>query len=213
VQLCPDIVRDNGLADAERTVEVALRYAGRGVVALGCAGSERTGVEPFAPMFRRAADAGLRSVPHAGEWAGPENVRATIRHLRPDRIGHGVRAADDPSLVAELAERRIPLELCPISNVATGVYPDLAAHPLPMLLDAGVVVTLNSDDPSMFGAWLTDVFATARDTWHFDDAAIADLARAGVDTSFADPTTKTQLRRDIDGWLAADAPAAAPALP
>jgi adenosine deaminase len=140
-------------------------------------------------------------------------VRATIRHLRPDRIGHGVRAADDPSLVAELAERRIPLELCPISNVATGVYPDLAAHPLPALRDAGVVMTLNSDDPSMFGAWLTEVFTAARDTWHFDDAALADLARAGVDASFADPTTKTALRRDIDGWLGADAPAAAPALP
>src|SRR4029079_16121035 len=231
VQLCPDIVRDNGLDDAERTVEgarryagrsvlclnvtartveVACRYAGRGVVALNCAGSERTDVSPFAPLFRRAADAGLRSVPHAGEWAGPENVRATIRYLRPDRIGHGVRAAEDPVLVLELAERRLPLELCPISNVATGASPDLASHPFPLLRNAGVVVTLNSDDPAMFGAWLTEVFEMARDTWDLDDAALADLARAGVDASFADASRKAALRRDIDDWLAAAAPAATP---
>ena len=213
VQLCPDIVRDNGLDDAERTVEVACRYAGRGVDALNCAGSERTDVAPFAPLFRRAADAGLRSVPHAGEWAGPENVRATIRYLRPDRIGHGVRAAEDPVLVLELAERRLPLELCPISNVATGASPDLASHPFPLLRDAGVVVTLNSDDPAMFGAWLTEVFEMARDTWALDDAALADLARAGVDASFADASRKAGLRRDIDDWLAAAAPAATPAFP
>ena len=206
--VCPDIVRDNGLDDAERTVEVAIRYAGRGVVALNCAGSEQTDVAPFAPLFRRAADAGLRSVPHAGEWAGPENVRATIEHLRPDRIGHGVRSAEDPALVAELADRRLPLELCPISNVATGAYPDLASHPFPALRDAGVIVTLNSDDPSMFGGWLTDVFAAARDTWDLDAAAIADLARAGVDASFADDATKAELRRDIAGWLAAEEVAA-----
>jgi adenosine deaminase len=213
VRLCPDIVRDNGLDDAQRTVDVAIAHAGRGVVALGCAGSERTGMEPFAWLFRKAARAGLRSVPHAGEWAGPENIRATLRHLRPDRIGHGVRAVDDPSLVAELADRRIPLELCPVSNVATGVYPDLEAHPFLLLRDAGVTVTLNSDDPSMFGGWLTDVFTAARDTWHLDDTALADLARAGVDASFADATMKTALRRDIDDWLATPAATPAPALP
>ncbi len=211
VQLCPDIVRDNGVDDAERTVEVAVRYAGRGVVALNCAGSERTAVEPFAPLFRRAREAGLRSVPHAGEWAGPDNVRATIEFLGPDRIGHGVRAAEDPALVDALAARALPLEVCPISNVATGTYGDLAAHPFPALRDAGVTVTLNSDDPTMFGGWLTDVFAAARDAWGYGDETLADIARTAVDVSFADEDIKTTLRDGIAGWLAADtAPAALP---
>jgi adenosine deaminase len=214
VRLCPDIVRDNGLDDAQRTLEVALRYAGRGVVALNCAGSERTGVERFAWLFRRAAGAGLRSVPHAGEWAGPENVRATLEHLRPDRIGHGVRAIEDPALVAELADRRIPLEICPVSNVATGVYDDVASVPLPALRDAGVVVTLNSDDPSMFDAWLTDVYAAARDAWGLADAELADLAHAAVASSFADDDVKTTVRTGIEAWLAAPvAPAHEPAVP
>ena len=214
VQLCPDIVRDAGVDEAERTLEVALRFAGRGVVALNCAGSERTGIEPFAALFVTAAAAGLRSVPHAGEWAGPENVWATLEHYRPDRIGHGVRAIEDPALVAALAERRIPLEICPVSNVATGSYSSLAVHPFPHLRDAGVVVTLNSDDPSMFGGWLSDVYTAARDAWSLDDAAIADLARTAVDVSFADAQTRARVLHDIDVWLAEPvAPTRQPALP
>ena len=214
VRLCPDIVRDNGLDDAQRTLEVALRYAGHGVVALNCAGSERTGVERFAWMFRKAAQAGLKSVPHAGEWAGPENVRATIEHLGPDRIGHGVRAIEDAALVADLADRHIPLEVCPVSNVATGVYERIEDVPLLALRDAGVPVTLNSDDPTMFGAWLSDVYAGARDAWALSDDDLADFARAAVDASFAENDRKAALRDDIDAWLATPvAPAEEPALP
>jgi len=214
VRLCPDIVRDNGLDDAQRTLEVALRYADHGVVALNCAGSERTGVERFAWMFRKAARAGLRSVPHAGEWAGPENVRATIEHLRPDRIGHGVRSIEDPALVADLAARQLPLEICPVSNVATGVYERIGDVPLLALRDAGVPVTLNSDDPTMFGGWLTDVYEAARDAWQLSDADLADLARTAVDVSFADTGSKAALRAAIDAWLAAPvAPAGEPAVP
>jgi len=214
VRLCPDIVRDNGLDDAQRTLEVALRYAGRGVVALNCAGSERTGVERFAWMFRKAGRAGLRSVPHAGEWAGPDNVRATIEHLRPDRIGHGVRAIEDAALVADLAARRIPLEICPVSNVATGVYERLEQVPLLALRDAGVPVTINSDDPTMFGGWLTDVYAAVRDAWALSDTDLADLARTAVDVSFADEGRKAAIREEIDLWLAAPvAPAGEPAVP
>jgi adenosine deaminase len=214
VRLCPDIVRDNGLDDAQRTLEVALVYAGRGVVALNCAGSERTGVERFAWMFRRAAQAGLKSVPHAGEWAGPDNVRATIEHLRPDRIGHGVRAVEDAALVADLAARRLPLEICPVSNVATGVYDRIEDVPLLALRDAGVPVTLNSDDPTMFGGWLTEVYAAARDAWQLSDRDLAGLARSAVDASFAEDDRKRALREGIDAWLAAPvAPAGEPAIP
>jgi adenosine deaminase len=203
VRLCPDIVRDMGLDDAERTLQVALRHAHDGVVALNAAGSERTGVEPFDGFFERARAAGLGVVPHAGEWAGPENVWATIRHYRPDRIGHGVRAIDDAGLVEELARTRIPLELCPVSNVATGVYPDLASHPFPALRASGVVVTLNSDDPVMFGGWLSDVYAAAQQAWSLTDEDLAGLAATAVRVSFADDATKTALLADIDGWLVA----------
>jgi adenosine deaminase len=202
VQLCPDLVRDNGPEDAERTLEVATKFAGRGVVALNAAGSERAPVAAFAPMFRRAKDAGLRSVPHAGEWAGPQNVWDTLAMYEPDRIGHGVRAIDDPRLVEELASIGIPLEVSPVSNVATGVYPSLAEHPFLRLREAGVVVTLNSDDPSMFGTWLGGVYDAARDGWGLTDAELAELARTGVAASFADAATKRSVLAGIDDWIA-----------
>jgi adenosine deaminase len=205
VRLTPDVVRDMGPEEAERVLEVALAYAGRGVVGLNAAGSERTPVATYASVFRRAKAAGLRSVPHAGEWAGAENVWETLRHYDPDRIGHGVRAIEDPALVRELAERRIPLEVSPVSNVATGVFPSLAAHPFMALRDAGVVVTLNSDDPPMFGAWLSDVYEAARRAWGLDDADLAEIARTAVRSSFADDATKAELREGIDAWLAAAA--------
>jgi adenosine deaminase len=201
VELCPDIVRDLGPEEAERTLEVALKFAGRGVIALNAAGSERTIVGDFAHLFRRAKDAGLRSVPHAGEWAGPENVWATLEHYAPDRIGHGVAAAKDPRLMETLAERAIPLEISPVSNVATGVYASLAAHPFMDLRAAGVIVTLNSDDPPMFGAWLGDVFAQARQAWGLTDEGMADIARTGVEASFAPDHIKADVSREIDAWL------------
>ena len=201
-RIAPDLVRDAGLELAERSLEVALKYAGRGVVALNAAGSERSPVAPFGPFFRRAKDAGLRSVPHAGEWAGPRNVWETLEHCMPDRIGHGVRAVEDPSLVGHLAAKGIPLEVSPVSNVATGVYASLAEHPFRVLRDAGVTVTLNSDDPPMFGAWLADVYRSAAETWGYDDGSLAEIARTGVRASFADDELKSEILEGIDTWLA-----------
>ena len=203
-RLEPDVIRDLGLDSAERTLEVAIKYAGAGVVALNCAGSERQPIAPYADVFRRAKAAGLRSTPHAGEWAGPENVWETLAHLDPDRIGHGVRSIDDPALVARLAELAIPLEVCPSSNVATGVYPSLAEHPFLALRDAGVVVTLNSDDPAMFGSWLADEYRTVRDAWGLSDDDLAAIARTGVSASFAPEALKAEIGRGIDAWLAAE---------
>jgi len=201
-RVAPDIVRDAGLDMAERSLEVALKYAGRGVVALNAAGSERSPVAPFGPFFRRAKDAGLRSVPHAGEWGGPRNVWETLEHCMPDRIGHGVRSVEDPSLVAHLAEEGIPLEVSPVSNLATGVYASLAEHPFRVLRDAGVTVTLNSDDPPMFGAWLADVYRSAAETWGYEDDSLAEIARTGVRVSFADDELKSEILEGIDTWLA-----------
>ena len=205
VRLTPDVVRDLGLDAGEHVLEVALKFADRGVVALNAAGSEGTDIGPFAPLFRRAKDAGLRSVPHAGEWAGPENVWQTLEHYLPDRIGHGVRSIDDPRLVEHLAERGIPLDVCPISNIATGTFPSLADHPFLRLRDAGVVVTLNSDDPTMFGGWVAHVYQEARDAWGLSETDLAEIARAGVRASFADRATKADLEQGIDAWLGADA--------
>jgi adenosine deaminase len=203
VRLGPDIVRDLGLEQADRVLEVVLKYAGRGVVALNCAGSERTDVGLFARHFRAAKDAGLRSIPHAGEWAGPSNVWATLASYQPDRIGHGVAAARDPELARRLADLGIPLEVSPLSNVATGVFASLEDHPFDRLREAGVVVTLNSDDPPMFGAWLADVYEAARSTWGYGDEVLAEISRTGVRASFADDDLKASIERGIDAWLAA----------
>jgi adenosine deaminase len=202
VRITPDVVRDLGVEAAERTLEVARKFADGGVVGLNCAGSERSEIAPFAPVFRAAKEAGLRSVPHAGEWAGPENVWQTLEHFLPDRIGHGVRAIDDPRLVERLAADGIPLEISPISNVATGVYRSLEEHPFLRLRDAGVVATLNSDDPPMFDAWIGNVFEAARRAWGLSDEVLAEIARTGVRCSFADDATKGAIEEGIDAWLA-----------
>jgi aminodeoxyfutalosine deaminase len=206
VQLTPDIVRGMGTAVADRVLEVALRFAGRGVVALDCAGSELPGIEPLEAYFRAAKEAGLGSVPHAGEWAGPQNVWDTLEAFAPDRIGHGISAAQDPMLTQTIADRGVVLDVSPLSNVATATVPSLAEHPFLRLRDAGVTVTLNSDDPPMFGnAWLSDVYAAAADTWALTDEELADIARTGVRASFADVATKTEIEHGIDAWLAAPA--------
>ena len=158
VQLTPDVVRDFGIEEAERTLEVATKFAGRGVVALNAAGSERASVEDFASIFARARDAGLRAVPHAGEWAGPRNVWQTLEHYAPDRIGHGVRAVEDPRLVEELAARAIPLDVSPLSNVATGVYPSLEEHPIRQLMEQRFRVTVNTDNRLMSDVTLSEEF-------------------------------------------------------
>jgi adenosine deaminase len=201
VRLAPDIVRDLGVEEGEHVLEAATKFAGAGVVALGCAGSERTDIAPFGPLFRRAKQAGLRSVPHAGEWAGPDSVWQTLASFAPDRIGHGVRSIEDPRLVEHLAARRIPLEVCPVSNIATGVYASLEEHPFVRLRDAGVPVTLNSDDPTMFGAWVSDVYERARSAWGLTDDQLADVAHTAVDFSFAPAAIAEEIRTGIDRWL------------
>lgn len=205
VRVTPDVVRDLGVEAAERTLDVARKFIDDGVVALNCAGGEGTEIAPFAQVFRAAKDAGLRSVPHAGEWSGPENVWQTIEHFLPDRIGHGIRSIDDPRLVGALAARAIPLEISPISNVATGACRSLAEHPFVRLREAGVIVTLNSDDPAMFDAWITDVYEAARRAWGLSDRELAEISRSAVRASFAAEDVRVEIERGIDDWLATPA--------
>jgi adenosine deaminase len=203
VRLEPDLIRDYGEDDARATLDVALRYAGRGVVALNSAGSERFPAGRFAHFVKEAVAAGIPSVPHAGEWAGPENIWETLETMMPSRIGHGVAAIRDPELVRHLAEIGMPLEISPTSNVATGVFASLEEHPFPSLRAAGVVVTLNSDDPAMFGSWVSDEYRVAREIFGYDDVELADIARTGVRASFADADVKRRIERGIEDWLGA----------
>ncbi len=148
----------------------------------------------FEPHFAAARAAGLHSVPHAGETTGPETVWDAVRLLGAERIGHGTSSAQDPALLSHLAEHGIPLEVCPSSNVATRAVASLAEHPLPTFVEAGVTVTINSDDPPMFSTSLNQEYEIAADLLGLDEKGVADLSRAAVDASFAPDEVKTRLR-------------------
>jgi adenosine deaminase len=188
---------------AEQTLSVALRYRDSGVIGLGLGGPEAEfPPEPYARVFVRAIDGGLHSVPHAGEEAGPASIRGALDALRAERLGHGVRVLEDPELVAEVRERRIPLEVCPSINVVTGIFPSLAEHPLPRLLAEGLVVTLNADVPAMTASPVGREYQLARDTFGFSDEQLASIARAGVHAAFLSDAERATLNREIDEWLA-----------
>lgn len=194
-----DIPGELGLPSGERTIDWVERYAPEGSVGFGLGGPE-IGVErpQFAEVFARARALGLASVPHAGETTGPQTVRDALDSLGAVRIGHGIRAVDDPALVSELAERQIPLEIAPTSNLCTGAVASLDEHPFPVLRDAGVLVTLNSDDPGMFDTTLEREYQLAHDAFGLSLADLAELARAAVDASFAADDIKIRISEEID---------------
>ncbi len=162
LRLTPDITRAASSEDAELSVEYAAKYRDRGVVAVGLGGEEALyATELFERPFARAREAGLGSVPHAGEVAGPDSIRAALDVLHADRIRHGIRAVEDPELLAELAGRGIVLDVTPISNVRTGVVASLEEHPLPQLVQAGVRCSISTDDPAMFDTDLTREYEAA----------------------------------------------------
>jgi adenosine deaminase len=202
VQVLLDHPRRRSVERFRRTVALAARYRGQGVVGVGFAGAEEHPLAPFAEVVAEAADAGLHLVHHAGETAGPASIREAIGVGRAERIGHGIRALEDTGLVAELRDRAVPLEVCPSSNVALGLVPTLAGHPLPALRDAGLVVTLSTDVPAETGWSLTAEYAAVREVHGWDDDALAGLARASVDASFAPAPVRRGLHAGIDGWLA-----------
>ena len=203
-----DISRRMGGSDAETyrwaeyTVDVAIESMGDGLVALGLAGPE-VGCPPelYARYFDRARAVGLRSYPHAGEHAGPESVRGALDTLGAERIAHGVRAVEDPALVAEIAARGIAFDVCPTSNVCLGVAPSLAEHPLPKLLAAGVPVTIASDDPPMFNTTLNDDVALLADPFALDLATIDEILLNGVCHSFLPAERKRELEAEYRAEL------------
>jgi len=196
--------------DARTLARLASRHAGHGpgeVCAFGLNNDERFGdTGSFEGAFRIARAAGLPGVPHGGELLGPEHVEEVVRALQPRRLGHGVRAGEDPDLLARLVDAGVALEVCPASNVHLGVYPTLAEVPLPRLLDAGATVALGADDPLLFLSRLTDQYVAAREVFGLDDAALAGLARHSITASLAPEADRARWLAEVDGWLATPEP-------
>jgi len=187
-------LRHGGPEAVERAARFAADHPHPLITGFGMAGDERMHhPKDFARAFDIARDAGLRITVHAGELDGAESVRNALDHLRPERIGHGVRAIEDPALVTRLAEEGVVLEVCPASNIALKVFADYTAHPFNWLRDAGVKLTLNSDDPPHFHSSLANEYRIARDHFGLDDSALIAITRTAIDAAFCDETTRDAL--------------------
>nr|WP_308800857.1 adenosine deaminase [Streptomyces polyasparticus] len=202
---CFDIPGEAGLESAEVTARLATDDALRpeGLVSFGLGGPEIGVPRPqFKPYFDRAIAAGLHSVPHAGETTGPQTVWDALNELGAERIGHGTSSAQDPALLKHLADHGIPLEVCPTSNIATRAVATLDEHPVKQMVAAGVTVTINSDDPPMFGTDLNTEYAVAARLLRLDERGVADLAKNAVEASFLDPAGKRRITDEIDTYTA-----------
>jgi len=197
VALICDLTRNFGPEAALKTVERVSRWKEHGVIGIGLGGDEARFPAPLFPeAFDRARSAGLRTVAHAGEVAGAQSVRDAVEILGAERIGHGIRALEDDAVITMLVERRIPLEVCPTSNRRTGACPEDQVHPLAQLDAAGVIVTIDSDDPAMFRCSLLDEYALVETT--MGPGAVVRIARNGIEASFASPQRKAELLHALE---------------
>ncbi|MET3986382.1 adenosine deaminase [Streptomyces sp. PvR034] len=188
--------------DARTLARLAVRYADRGIVGFGLSNDERRGMaRDFDRAFAIAREGGLLAAPHGGELSGPSSVRDCLDDLRAARVGHGVRAAEDPRLLQRLADRQITCEVCPASNVALGVYERPEDVPLRTLFEAGVPMALGADDPLLFGSRLAAQYEIARRHHAFTDEELAELARQSVRGSAAPEDVQAKLLAGIDHWL------------
>ena len=187
-------VRHLGADKVEAAAQLAATRPHPLITGFGMAGEERFGkVADFARAFDIARDAGLGITIHAGELAGPESVRDALDHVRPTRIGHGVRAAENDALVQRIAETGVVLEVCPGSNLALNVYPDISSHPFDRLRRAGVKVTLSSDDPPHFGSSIGREYQMVADAWGYDAAELTGFTRTSIEAAFIDEPTRAFL--------------------
>ncbi|MEN8233686.1 MAG: adenosine deaminase [Actinomycetota bacterium] len=202
VALIVDLVRDRGPDGTARTLAAIKEVANEaGVIGVGIGGFEVAHPpEQFAPVYRDAKEAGFRLTAHAGEEAGPASVWGAIAELGAERIGHGVRSVEDPALIDYLVEHRIPLEVCPTSNLRTGVVAHWDQHPVVELIESGAVVTINTDDPAMFDVSLADEFENLKRRFGLHDDVLKRLSLAVVEASWADEATRARLVRDIEEW-------------
>ncbi|MER5890377.1 adenosine deaminase [Streptomyces sp. NPDC001941] len=201
---CFDIPGEAGLESAAETARLATTDGLRpeGLVSFGLGGPEIGVPRPqFKPYFDQAIAAGLHSVPHAGETTGPETVWDALNDLGAERIGHGTSSVRDPALLKHLAEHRIALEVCPTSNIATRAVARLEDHPVKEMVAAGVLVTINSDDPPMFGTDLNNEYAVAARLLDLDERGVGELAKNAVEASFLDEAGKRALSTEIDDYV------------
>ncbi len=193
-----DAVRQFGAERARKVFEKAVKFRERNVVAVGIGGDERKAPpELFRDVYHYAQSEGLHLTAHAGETVGPESIRGAL-NLKSERIGHGLSAGQDRELMAELAERQIPLEVCITSNIATGCCSRVEDHPVKRFFDEGLMVTLNSDDPAMFHTSLLSEYALAQQTFGFSDEQLREIARNGFEASFLPPERKLELLNRFD---------------
>lgn len=193
-------IRHFGPDKARETARCAAETAGDFITGFGMGGDEKIGHQgDYAYAFDMAREAGLGITTHAGEWGGPESVREAIRDLRPARIGHGVRAIEDPALVDELAEKGIVLEVCPGSNIALGLYRNWRAHPLPELRRRGVKVTISTDDPPFFHTNMTREYEGMAEATGWDEAEFDAINRVAAGAAFCDEATRDGLLKQFGG--------------
>jgi len=192
-------IRHFGPDKAKETALCAAETAGDWVVGFGIAGDEKIGKpKDFAYAFDMAREAGLGLTAHAGEWGGPDSVRDALRDLRVERIGHGVRAVEDPALVDELAENGVVLEVCPGSNIALGVYPSWKAHPIGAFFEKGLKVTVSTDDPPFFHTSMTREYDRLAGTFGWDEEVFRQINTIAANAAFCDTATKDQLLNRLE---------------
>lgn len=198
IALIADLVRDHGPNAEMKTLAALKEVRDLGVIGIGIGGSEQAYPPgPFQALYEAARSAGFHTTAHAGEAAGAASIWGALRELRAERIGHGTRAAEDPALVAYLIERRIPLEMCPGSNVRTRVVGDLREHPIRRYFDAGMVVTVNTDDPMMFQTRLADEYRRLEQECGWTRAEIRRLILAAIESSWASEERKRALAAEF----------------
>jgi adenosine deaminase len=201
VGLCVSLLRQQTASEALELVDWLLERRHPRVVGLSIDGNEaaagRTGPR-FSDAFKRAAERGLHRTVHAGESSGPEGVRDALDYLYAERIDHGIRAIDDPLLVAELAEKRVPLNVCPGSNVKLGLYPDRQSHPMNALRLAGVPVSINTDDPALICSDLVAEYAATAQAYDWEASVLLQVARTSIEASFCDADLRHRLLAAVD---------------
>jgi adenosine deaminase len=199
IHLIADLVRDSGPEKGMRTLQEIAEVRDLGVIGIGIGGSEHDyPPEPHREVYEKARQLGFRTTAHAGEAAGAKSVWGAIRVLEVDRIGHGTRAVEDPELVTTLKERQIPVEMCPISNVRTGVVPNLRDHPIRPFFDEGLLVSVNTDDPKMFDTDLLTEYIELSVTLDFGRSEIIQLLANAIQSAWCSETKKSELLNELN---------------